>query len=137
VLVDDLCHQRAEGVQPVDMPGIHQHAVGQGARLLAAGLVCLVEQRANLGMLAQQQLVEMVGQGFATAFQQRHGGFDKGDLFSAKHRIFLWWEKPTVAVANVMQRAFNNRSSSEIDLNQGFRGFAGEINPDLYGSSEP
>ncbi len=76
VLVDDLCHQRAEGVQLVDMPGVHQHTIGQCTWLLTAGLVRLVEQRFHLGMFAQQELVEVSGQRLAAAFQQWHGGFD-------------------------------------------------------------
>jgi len=71
------------------VPGIHQHAVGQRARLLAAGLVSLVEQRAHLGVLAEHQVVEVGGQGFAAAFEQRYGGLDQVSLFSAKHRVFL------------------------------------------------
>jgi hypothetical protein len=49
VLVDDLRHQVAQLVELVDVAGVHQHAIGQGARLVTAGLVRLVEQRAHLG----------------------------------------------------------------------------------------
>jgi hypothetical protein len=39
VLVDDLRGQRPHCFQAVDMAGVHQHAIGQCARLVAAGLV--------------------------------------------------------------------------------------------------
>ncbi len=54
MLVDDLSDQRAEGVEAVDVFGIHQHAVGQCTRLFTAGLVGLIEQRAHFGMFTEQ-----------------------------------------------------------------------------------
>ncbi|MCY1541515.1 hypothetical protein D9M68_772110 [compost metagenome] len=69
MLVDDLPDQRAERFQAVDMAGVHQHAVGQCALLVATGLVRLVEQRAYLRVFAEHQLVEVPGQGFAAGFQ--------------------------------------------------------------------
>ena len=69
MLADDLPDQRAEGLQAVDIAGVHQHAVGQCALLVAAGLMRLVEQRAYLRVFAEHQLVEMPGQGFAAGFQ--------------------------------------------------------------------
>jgi hypothetical protein len=85
VLVDDLRGQRAHRLQAVDVPGVHQHAVGQRARLVALGLVGFVEEGANLGMLGQQHLVEMGGQGFAALFEQGHGGRDDGALGGGDH----------------------------------------------------
>ncbi|MNR31209.1 hypothetical protein D3C85_1487060 [compost metagenome] len=90
MLVDDLPHQRAEFLQAVDMLGVHQHALGQGARLVAAGLVGLVEQRAHLGVFTEHQLVEVLGQGLAAAFQQRHGGLDDRDVFGRQHGVTPW-----------------------------------------------
>ena len=67
VLVDDLGHQVAQLVQLVDMPRVHQHAIGQGARLVTAGLVGLVEQRAHLGVLGQHHAIKVGDQRFAAA----------------------------------------------------------------------
>ena len=87
MLLDDLVDQPAELLQPVDVAGIHQHAVGQRARLVAVGLVRLVEKRPHLGVLGQHELVEMGGQRFATRLQQRDGGFDDGALFWGQHEF--------------------------------------------------
>ena len=86
VLVDDLGHQVAQLVELVDVPRIHQDTVGQSARLITAGLVGLVEQRANFRILGQHHAVEMSDQCFATAFQQGHGGFDDCTVLNAKHK---------------------------------------------------
>ena len=86
MLVDDLPNQRPQRLQPVDMPGVHQHRIGQGTLLAAAGLVRLIEQRAHIGVLAQHHLVEVPSQGFTAAFQQRYGGFDQGVLGGGQHR---------------------------------------------------
>jgi len=85
VLVDDLCWQVAQVFQLVDVARVHEHAVGQGTRLVAAGLVGLVEQGTNLGVLAQHDAVEVGGQGFTAGFQQGHGRFDYGALSVVEH----------------------------------------------------
>ena len=87
VLVDDLGHQVAQLVELVDVPRIHQDAVGQGTGLIAAGLVGLVEQRADFRVFGEHHAVEVSDQGFATAFQQRHGGFDDCTVLNAKHKV--------------------------------------------------
>ena len=89
VLVNDLPNQRAECLQLVDMPRIHQHRIGQGALLPATGLVRLVKQRTHLGVLAEHQFIEMPRQRFATRFQQRDGGFNQGGLLRGQHAGFL------------------------------------------------
>eukprot|EP00160_Parvularia_atlantis_P001937 Unigene11584_Nuclearia_a/m.35293 Unigene11584_Nuclearia_a/g.35293 ORF Unigene11584_Nuclearia_a/g.35293 Unigene11584_Nuclearia_a/m.35293 type:complete len:305 (+) Unigene11584_Nuclearia_a:299-1213(+) len=85
VLVDDLADQAAKLLQLVDVAGIHQHAVGQGARLVTTGLVGLVEQRTHLRVLAEHHLVEVGGQRFAAAFQQGDSGLDDCTLFGIEH----------------------------------------------------
>ena len=85
MLVDDLADKAAKLLQLVDVAGIHQHAVGQGARLVTAGLVGLVEQRAHLRVLAEHHLVEVGGQCFAAAFQQGDSGLDDCTLFGIEH----------------------------------------------------
>lgn len=67
------------------MPRVHQHAIGQCPRLRTVGLVGRVEQGAQLGMLGQQQLVKMGGEGFAAGLQQGDSGFDDGAVFDAQH----------------------------------------------------
>ena len=89
VLVDDLGHQVAQLVQLVDMPRVHQHAIGQGARLVTTGLVGLVEQRAHLGILGQHHAIKMGDQRFAAAFQQGHGRFDDCTILGTKHGRLL------------------------------------------------
>ena len=85
VLVDDLGHQITQLLKLVDVARIHQHAIGQGAGLIPTGLVRLVEQRANLGVTAEQLFVEVSGQRFTAAFQQRDSGFDDGTIRSIQH----------------------------------------------------
>ncbi|KFF31934.1 hypothetical protein G039_0329585 [Pseudomonas aeruginosa VRFPA01] len=85
MLVDHLGHQRPELLQLVDVPGVHQHAVGQRPRLVAAGLVSLVEQRAHLGILAEHGPVEMGDQRFAASLEQRYGGLDDCTLGIGQH----------------------------------------------------
>ncbi|MOA53556.1 hypothetical protein D3C78_1770320 [compost metagenome] len=85
MLVDDLADQAAQLFELVDVPGVHQHAVGQGPWLVAAGLVRLVEQRTHFGVLAEHQFVEMGGQRFTAAFQQRYGGFDDCTILGIEH----------------------------------------------------
>ena len=85
MLVHDLRRQIAQRLEAVDMLGIHQHAVGERTRLVAAGLVGLVEQRAHLGKLAEHDAVEMPGQGLATGFKQRDGRFHNGALGVVQH----------------------------------------------------
>ncbi|MNF97276.1 hypothetical protein D3C84_800970 [compost metagenome] len=87
MLVDDLRHQVAQLVELVDMACVHQHTVGQCTRLVTRGLVGLVEQRADLRVLGQHHAVEVGDQGFATAFQQRHSGFNDGTVLDAKHKV--------------------------------------------------
>ena len=87
VLVDDLGHQVAQLVELVDMARIHQYAISQGARLVTAGLVSLVEQWAHLRILGEHHAVEVGDQGFAAAFQQRYSGFDDGTVLGAKHKV--------------------------------------------------
>ena len=89
VLVDDLGHQVAQLVQLVDMPRVHQHAIGQGAGLVTAGLVGLVEQRADFRVLGQHHAIEMGDQRFAAAFQQGHSGFDDCTVLGTKHGRLL------------------------------------------------
>ncbi len=69
MFIDDLGHQIAQLIQLVDMSRVHQHPIGQGAGLIAAGLVGLVEQRANFGVLGQHHAVEMGDQRFTATFQ--------------------------------------------------------------------
>ena len=57
------------------------------ARMIAAGLVRLIEQRAHLGVLTEHHPVEMGGERFAAAFQQRHGGFDQVTLSVGQHGV--------------------------------------------------
>ena len=87
VLVNDLGHQIAQLVELVDVARIHQHAIGQRTRLITAGLVRLIEQRAHLGVFRQHQTVKMGDQRFTAAFQQRHSGFDDGTILSSKHKV--------------------------------------------------
>ncbi|MNF97308.1 hypothetical protein D3C84_801340 [compost metagenome] len=87
VLVDDLGHQVAQLVELIDVARIHQHAVGQGARLITGGLVRLVEQRADFRVFGEHHAVKMRDQCFAAAFQQRHSGFDDGTVLNAKHKV--------------------------------------------------
>ncbi len=89
MLVDDLRGQVAQVLQPVDVLGVHQHAVGQRAGLGAALLVGLVEQRAHLGVLAQHHLVEMRGQRLTAGLQQGDGGLDDLFLAIAQHLTLL------------------------------------------------
>jgi len=87
VFVDDLRHQIAQLVELIDVPRVHQHAVGQGTRLIATGLMRLVEQRPHLRVFGEHHAVEMRDQRLAAAFQQRHGGFDDGTILDAKHKV--------------------------------------------------
>ncbi len=80
VLVDDLLDQRSQGIQAIDVASVHQHCPGQCPRLGTAGLVGTVEQRTDLGVVVQQFVVEVPGQGFTAGFQQRNGGLDDGLL---------------------------------------------------------
>ena len=89
VLVDDLGHQVAQLVQLVDMPRVHQHAIGQGARLVTTGLVGLVEQRTDFGILGQHHAVKMGDQCFTAAFQQGHSGFNDGTVLGTQHGRLL------------------------------------------------
>ncbi|MNY21382.1 hypothetical protein D3C86_1549260 [compost metagenome] len=89
VLVHDLADQRAERLEAVDVAGVHQHAVGQRARLVTAGLVGLVEQHLHLRVFAEHDLVEMLGQRFAAGFQQRDGGLDDGAVLIGQHGRLL------------------------------------------------
>ena len=86
VLVDDLRHQIAQLVELIDVPGVHQHAIGQGTWLVAAGLMRLIEQRAHLRVFGEHHAVEVGDQRFTAAFQQRHSGFDDGTILDAKHK---------------------------------------------------
>ena len=77
----------------VDVARIHEYAVCQSARLITAGLVSLVEQRADLGVFAQHDLVEVTGQRFAPGLQQGYGGFDDGTLLAGEHKnsdLWVW-----------------------------------------------
>jgi hypothetical protein len=74
---------------PVDVLGVHEYAVGQGAWLGAALLVGHVEQGAHLGVLAQHGLVEVGDQRLAAGFQQRDGGLDDGTLAVGQHGKLL------------------------------------------------
>nr|GEU28290.1 hypothetical protein [Tanacetum cinerariifolium] len=85
VLLDDAPGHVAQRPEVVDVPRIHQHRVGQRARLRAAALMGLVEQGTHLRMVGQQVLVEIRGERFAAAFEQGHGGFDNGALFGVEH----------------------------------------------------
>ena len=67
------------------MARVHEHAVRERARLLAAGLVGLVEERAHFRMLAEQDRIEVRGERFTAAFEQRHGGGDDGFLMCGQH----------------------------------------------------
>jgi len=67
--------------QFVDMPRIHQHAVGERARLRAACLVRLIEHRANFGVFGEHLVVEVPGERLAAAFQQGDGCLDDGSVF--------------------------------------------------------
>ncbi|MNI65991.1 hypothetical protein D3C73_1215300 [compost metagenome] len=87
MLVDDLGHQVAQLVELIDVAGVHQHTIGQGARLVAGSLVGLVEQRAHFWILGQHHAIEVGDQRFTTAFQQRHSGFDDGTVLNAEHRV--------------------------------------------------
>ncbi len=89
VLLHDLPDQRAERVQPVDVPGVLQDAVGQRPWLRAAGLVRLVEQRADLRILGEHDSVEVARQRLAAGFEQRDGGLDDVAVLSRKHGIIL------------------------------------------------
>ncbi|MNZ58627.1 hypothetical protein D3C78_766410 [compost metagenome] len=89
VLVDDLGHQIAQLIQLVDVPCIHQHAVGQRPRLVAAGLVRLVEQWSHLRVLREHHAIEVGDKGFAAAFEQRNSGFDDGTVLRTKHKGVL------------------------------------------------
>ncbi|MNO94376.1 hypothetical protein D3C76_859940 [compost metagenome] len=103
MLVDDLRHQRAELLQLVDVPGIHQHAVGQRALLVAGCLVGLVEQRAHFRVLAEHQLVEVPGQRFAASLQQGYGGLDQCTVFVRQHVDLLWNARHRVVVPWLFQ----------------------------------
>ncbi len=72
------------------MFGIHQHAIGQRALLVAAVLVRLVKVRQHFGMVAEQILVEMAGQRFAALFEDGDGGRDDGALFLGQHVKLLY-----------------------------------------------
>ncbi|MNH13105.1 hypothetical protein D3C79_726670 [compost metagenome] len=85
MLVDDLTDQTAQLFELVDVPGVHQYTVGQGPRLVAAGLVRLVEQRTHLGVFAEHQLVEVSRQRFTAAFQQGNSGFDDCTILGIEH----------------------------------------------------
>ncbi|MNG23179.1 hypothetical protein D3C84_1077540 [compost metagenome] len=87
MLVDDLGHQVAQLVELVDVARIHQYAVGERPWLVTAGLVGLVEQRADLRVFGEHHAVEVSDQRFATAFEQRHGGFDDGTVLNAQHKV--------------------------------------------------
>ncbi|MNC39782.1 hypothetical protein D3C75_884570 [compost metagenome] len=85
MLVDDLADQATELFELVDVPGVHQYTVGQGPRLVAAGLVRLVEQRAHLWVFAEHQFVEVSGQRLTAAFQQGNSGFDDCTILGIEH----------------------------------------------------
>lgn len=59
VFVDDPGDQITQLVELIDVAGVHQHPGGQGAGLITAGLIGLIEQRAYLGVLRQHHPVEM------------------------------------------------------------------------------
>jgi hypothetical protein len=71
-----LRNQVAQLVELVNVPRVHQDAIGQRTRLVTAGLVSLVEQRADFRVLGEHHAVEVSDQRLAAAFQQRHGGLD-------------------------------------------------------------
>jgi hypothetical protein len=101
VLVDDLRHQVAQLVELVDVPCVHQHAIGQGTRLVAAGLVGLVEQRAHLRVFGEHHAVEVGDQRFAAAFQQGHSGFDDGTVLGAKQGLLGFFTDCPVGISFV------------------------------------
>ena len=86
MLVDDSGHQIAQLVELINMPCIHQYTVGQRSRLVATGLVGLVEQRAHLRVFREHHAIEVCDQPFTAAFQQWHGGFNDGTILSSKHK---------------------------------------------------
>src|SRR5205085_2228986 len=81
VLVDDGGDHGAQAVELVDVFGVSEDAVGQGALLEAALLVRLVKVGNHLGMVREQALVEMGDEGFAARLQQGDGGGDDGAVF--------------------------------------------------------
>jgi len=85
VLGDDGIHQRAQCFQALDMLGVHQDTVGQGALLLAAVLVGLVEERFHLREVGEQGLVEVAGQCFAALLQDWNSGANDGTVFCGQH----------------------------------------------------
>src|SRR3546814_2152921 len=84
VFVDDFRHQITQLIELVNVPGIHQYAVGQGTGLITAGLVSLVEQRAHLRVFGQHHAIEVSNERLTTAFKQWNGGADDGAFFSAR-----------------------------------------------------
>jgi hypothetical protein len=49
--------------------------------------VGLIEQRAHFWIFGEHHAVEVSDQCLATAFQQRHSGFDDGTVLGAKHKV--------------------------------------------------
>ncbi|MNS74914.1 hypothetical protein D3C72_1084030 [compost metagenome] len=90
MLVDDGGHEVTQRIQFIDMFGIHQHAIGQRALLVAAVLVRLVKVRQHFRMVAEQVLVEVARQRFAALLEDGHGGRDDGALFLGQHVKLLW-----------------------------------------------
>ena len=87
VFVDDSRHQVAQLIQLVNVPGVHQDAIGQSARLVATGLVSLIEQRAHLRVFGEHHVIEVCHQRLATTFEQRHSGLNDGTVLSSKHKV--------------------------------------------------
>ncbi|MCY1543966.1 hypothetical protein D9M68_798100 [compost metagenome] len=79
VFLHDARQGRRNRIELVDVRSVGQHGARQGARLSALGLVGLVEEGLDLGVVAKHQRVEMPGDVFALLFEQRHGGLDEGD----------------------------------------------------------
>ncbi|CFW37335.1 Uncharacterised protein [Bordetella pertussis] len=91
---DALDHlQQHRGI--VDMLGIGRHRGGQRLLLLAALLVALVEQLAQLWVAAQHARIEMARQRLAVFFQDGRGGLDQRADFGAQHTAVpsMWLRK--------------------------------------------
>ncbi len=76
MLVDYLARQPAQVFEPVDIPGIHQHAVGKRAGLRPVSLMRLIEQRTHFRVRVEHELIKISDQRFPSSFKQRHSCFD-------------------------------------------------------------
>jgi hypothetical protein len=89
MLADDGADKVAQRLEAVDVFRVHEHAIGQCARLVAGDLVGLVEIGPHLRVLVEEDVVEVGGQRLATGLQQGHGGTDNGAVFGGDHALAL------------------------------------------------